>query len=332
MKTEAAFAAVCLIPFIADFLIRSAQWPCGDRFLMAAGVVFLIAYFVLIHRYPEQFKRMFRAIYSPENIYLLHIDRSSGSALADDIAAFLVPYQGVEILESRNVVWGGYSLVDAELRGMKRLLDMGTQWKYFINLSGQDFPLKSQAYIRDYLDGHFDTQFMQIADQKKARPETMNRLDTIFVEAFQKIFRTRIPRSFMNGVRPYIGTQWKIVSRRFCEFMTHDASVHAYKRYYKNTFIADESFFQTVLMNAFPQGAVINDDCRSIDWVPDGDIKLRPRTLRAGDADALIASKHLFARKFDLSEDAEIFSLLERHLETAPLPDNAEAMPLHAHA
>jgi len=46
-------------------------------------------------------------------------------------------------VEERKAFWGGYSLVDAELRGIKELLKMSLKWEFFINLSGQDFPLKS---------------------------------------------------------------------------------------------------------------------------------------------------------------------------------------------
>ena len=54
----------------------------------------MLAYFLLVHRYPGQFKRMFKAIYAPGNIYLIHIDKSSGWAMAEDIASFLAHYQG----------------------------------------------------------------------------------------------------------------------------------------------------------------------------------------------------------------------------------------------
>ena len=82
----------------------------------------MIGYFILLHRFPEQFKRMFRAIYAPGNSYVIHADKGSGPDFAADIAAFLKPYEGVELIESKPALWGGYSLVDAELRGMKRLL------------------------------------------------------------------------------------------------------------------------------------------------------------------------------------------------------------------
>lgn len=276
----------------------------------------MIAYFLLLHRYPEQFKRMFRAIYAPGNVYLIHLDRSAGSAMAADIAEFIAPYQGAEILPARKVLWGGYSLVDAELRGMKRLLEMDKNWKYFINLSGQDFPLKSQSYIRGFLKGHGDTQFIRHLDQELVRPDTMMRVDSIFIEAFQRIFRTGVARKFLRGAKPYIGTQWKVVSRRFCQFVCHDPRANRFKFFYRHTLIADEGFFQTVMMNVFPRGAVVNNDLRTIDWVPDGDIKLRPRTFTIEDGSALIQSADLFARKFDSTQDAEILNFLERHLET----------------
>lgn len=287
----------------------------------------MIAYFLLVHRYPEQFKRMFRAVYAPGNLYLVHVDASSGPALAADIRAFLEPYQGVEILPPKRALWGGYSLVDAELRGMKRLLAMGSRWTHFINLSGQDFPLRTQRYIADFLAQHPDTQFMRCADQRQVRPDTMNRVSHIFIEAFQRIIRTGISRSFPAGVTPYIGTQWKIVSRRFCEYVCYDPAVASLKRFYRRTLIADEGFFQTVMMNGFKRGVVVDDDLRTIDWVPDGEIKLRPRTFTIRDATRLKISPDLFARKFDETEDGEILDALEAHLATPfadilmPAPD-----------
>lgn len=276
----------------------------------------MIAYLILVHRYPDQFKRMFRAIYIPGNHYLIHVDKSSGKGLAEDIAQFLKPYQNVAILKARNALWGGYSLVDAELRGMEQLLDMDPHWKYFINLSGQDFPLKSQDYIRDFLTAHDGKQFIRAVNQQECRPDTMNRVSHRFVEAFRRMFRTGIRRKFLEGATPYIGTQWKVVTRSFCEFVSKDPETTRFKRFYRGSFIADEGFFQTVMMNIFPRGEVVNDDLRTIDWIPDGEIKLRPRTFTARDALRLTLSPDLFARKFDSSEDAEILDILERHLTT----------------
>src|SRR3546814_8773508 len=87
----------------------------------------------------------------------------------------LKPYQGVAIIESKKALWGGYSLVDAELRGLKQLLKMNRSWTHYINLSGQDFPLKSQAYIRDFLRANPRRQYIRALDQRAIRPDTRNR-------------------------------------------------------------------------------------------------------------------------------------------------------------
>ena len=274
----------------------------------------MIAYLILVHRYPEQFKRLFKAIHDPRNQYLVHVDKSSGSTLEADIAAFLAPYDNAEMLEGKRAQWGGYSLVDAELRGMERLLQTGKTWTHFINLSGQDFPLQTQDQIMGYLRANPGREFIRTLDQQAVRPDTMDRVGKYVLELGRRIVRTPLRRRFLSGAVPFIGTQWMVVSRQFCEFVCRHPAAARYKAFYRNTFIADEGFFQTVMMNTSAHGQVVNDDLRSIDWIPDGDIKLRPRTYVAQDAAALIGSGNLFARKFDQSVDAEILDILETHL------------------
>ena len=288
----------------------------------------MIAYFILVHRFPEQFKRMFRAIYDPANHYVVHVDRNSGQEISEDIARFLTPYQNAEMLAGQRARWGGYSLVDAELRGMARLLEMDPAWTHYINLSGQDFPLRSQAFIRAYLADSRGKEFIRVLDQALVRPDTMHRVRHICIEALGRIFRTGITRRFLRGARPYIGTQWKIVSRAFCEYACNAPEAARFKRFYRNSFIADEGFFQTLMMNGAPHGEIVPDDLRMIDWVPDGAIKLRPRTYRSADASELSLSPCLFARKFDATEDSAILDLLEHRLAASrAMPPGHNAGP-----
>lgn len=274
----------------------------------------MIAYFILVHRFPAQFKRMFKAVYHPANHYVVHVDKSSGPEIADEVSSFLSAYPNASMLESKKALWGGYSLVDAELRGMAKLLEMGKHWTHFINLSGQDFPLRSQEFMMRFLSGNANKEYIRMLDQARIRPDTMNRLDNVFVELKERMITSRHTRAFMDGVTPYIGTQWKIVSRRFCEFVCYSPAAARYKRFYRNTLIADEGFFQTVMMNNDCHGEIVADDLRLIDWVPDGTIKLRPRTFVSADVPELIASDNLFARKFEMEVDSRVLDALERHI------------------
>ena len=67
-------------------------------------------------------------------------------------------------------------------------------------------------------------------------------------------------------------------------------------------------------MNTSYHSNLVNDDMRAIDWVPDGTIKLRPRTFVSRDAKFLLASEQLFARKFDKTVDRGILDILEANI------------------
>lgn len=296
----------------------------------------MIAYFILVHRYPNQFKKLFTAIYDPKNVYLIHMDKKADKDLYAKIEYFLDDYANAHILKSQNVVWGGYSMVNVELKGIKKLLQLGKKWEYFINLSGQDFPLKSQTKIKQFLTANKGSSFVKINNQREERPNTLNRIKNYFTETKTGFIGKPFKRDFLPEVTPYIGGQWKILSRECCEFIIKNPKVAKFRKYYKNTLIPDEGFFQTVLMNTKFTGSIINDDKRAIIWIPDfrtknqakkmsavtttaliasGKIKLRPKTFVTTDLPYLVKSEALFARKFDETEDATVLGALETKLE-----------------
>lgn len=273
-----------------------------------------IAYFILVHRFPEQFKRCFKAIYHPDNYYLIHLDKKANNKIHENVKKFLADFPNASVLDSENVVWGGYSMVQVELNGIKELLGLYTDWDFYINLSGQDFPLKSQDYIQNFLCENRANNFIKVADQARVRPGTMNRVENYFTETDADFSNSTDKRPFLKNMIPYIGGQWMILTRDCCEFFTNCDETLEIEDYYRNTLIADESFFQTVMMNTSFDGAIVNDDKRAIIWIPDGDIKLRPKTFTKEDMPFLLAGDNLFARKFDETEDSAVLEILEARL------------------
>lgn len=295
----------------------------------------MIAYFILVHRYPNQFKRLFKAIYSPNNEYLIHVDKRAGEELKTEVTTFLKDFPNASLLKAQNIVWGGYSMVEAELRGMKQLLKQSLKWDHYINLSGQDFPLRPQAVIQDFLKANSDKDFILSADQASKRFNTLNRIENYFVESENGFSGIPFKRAYLKNVTPYIGGQWKILSRKTVEFISGSPLVDKFRNYYKNTLIPDESFFQTVLMNTDLETTIINDDKRAIIWIPDialkirkgvntkkdtqsqiesGKIKLRPKIFSIKDLPFLFSSSAFFARKFDETVDAKVLDALELNL------------------
>ncbi len=294
----------------------------------------MIAYFILVHRYPEQFQRLLTSVYSPKNYYLLHVDKRSGKKLYLQIQNMVKHYPNVSLLESQNVVWGGYSMVNVELKAIKKLLEINTQWEYYINLSGQDFPLKSQTAIQTYLKKNKGKNYLTFANQIEDRPNTLNRIKNYYMESTNGFKGKPVRRAYMQDTTPYIGGQWKILTRDCCDFISTSRKVSKFRAYYRHTLIPDESFFQTVLMNTHYTGTLVNDHKRAIIWIPDialtqgkkksvystqmliesGKIKLRPKIFTLKDKQFLFTSEALFARKFDQIVDDGIMRLLEQRI------------------
>jgi hypothetical protein len=84
--------------------------------------------------------------------------------------------------------------------------------------------------------------------------------------------------------------------------------------FFRHVDIPDEMIFQTVLVNSELAGSVVNDNLRYIDWTR----VLGPALLEARDLPALGASPKLFARKFDVSHDADVLDLIDAALLREP--------------
>ena len=109
---------------------------------------FPVAFSILIFKDIEQFERLLRAVYRPQNHYCIHVDTKSDKIVRDATFAISRCFPNVFIASrSFDVRWGSFSVVEPELVCMEDLLRRSVKWKYFINLTGQEFPLKTNWEI-----------------------------------------------------------------------------------------------------------------------------------------------------------------------------------------
>ena len=127
--------------FVADR--RYAMWPVNRE-----EADFPIAFSILMYKDVEQFERLLRAVYRPQNRYCIHVDKQSLDDVHAAVAAIARCFDNVFVLQpSIEVHWGTFSVLEPELACMKRLLRRSKKWRYFINLTGQEFPLKTNWQI-----------------------------------------------------------------------------------------------------------------------------------------------------------------------------------------
>ena len=112
---------------------------------------FPLAYSIIAYKQVEQIERLLRAIYRPQNFYCIHLDSKT---FQDDVITMMSIancFPNV-FMSSRSVdvKWGEFSVLEAELVCMKDLWEK-KGWKYFINLTGQEFPLKTNLELVEIL-------------------------------------------------------------------------------------------------------------------------------------------------------------------------------------
>lgn len=105
---------------------------------------FPIAYSILMFKDLEQSERLLRAIYRPQNQYCIHVDSKSSEDIFIAMTNIVKCFENVFIVGTRiNVRWGKMSVLTPELLCMEALWNRTKTWKYFINLTGQEFPLRT---------------------------------------------------------------------------------------------------------------------------------------------------------------------------------------------
>ena len=108
---------------------------------------FPIAYSIVMYKDEQQFEKLLRAIYRPQNHYCVHVDLSAKWTVYEFVKNVTKCFSNVHLAERRiDVKWGKFSVLEADLICMKQLL-RHKDWKYYINLTGQEFPLRTNSEL-----------------------------------------------------------------------------------------------------------------------------------------------------------------------------------------
>ncbi len=282
-----------------------------------------LAYLILAHKNPNQLRRLMRAVYDPSHYYLIHVNIRGDEECHQVVREMAARHRNVKAMRSRGCTWGGYSFLDLELSAIRQLLDAEADWDFFINLSGQDFPLRTQPEIASYLAEHKGRNFMWIHDPLESGfwPDAAERLRYIYLEVpyyekLVKLPKLRISRGFVPGGDAwYGGSAWLVLSREFCRYAVYSDRARRLRRFFRHTLLPDESFFQTAIMGSEYERTLVNDYKRQISWPYSA--SPHPKVYTADDLDELTRSDAFFARKFDESVDSVVIEKLEARLGLA---------------
>ena len=306
----------------------------------------MIAYHILCHDNFPQVARLVESLYSEDDIFLIDID--DGKKPNTDAIKNWCKRGNVHVTRDSNIGWGGSGTLRKTMRGAFKLLELDAKWSYYVVLSGQDLPLKSNAHIKSELARGakqrtnfircFEAEYLALdsleIDNKTAKsrmwgdrghtkvfakPGAINPQVGMYARTLVDVAEAgedgvvyvgtvdpllhRHREAFFKRYPFYTGANWFNLHRELIESMFGDPFTYELYAEIKTTFIPDESFFQTYIMNSRFRTSVSQAYGRLI--LRPGPIP-RVKTFEMEDWNTIKTCKELYGRKFNTNHDSEI--------------------------
>jgi hypothetical protein len=192
---------------------------------------------------------------------VIHVDKSVPRKTYELFVASLADIRDVEFSTRYRCEWGTWGIVAASQSASELMLERFRQVRHVYLASGSCLPLRPVEELIEYLEARPQTDFIESATTADV-PWTVGGLDherfTLrfpfswkrhrflfdkYVE-FQRIFRLR--RKIPNGLTPHMGSQWWCLTRQTLSAILQDPDRAEYDRYFRQVWIPDESYFQTL--------------------------------------------------------------------------------------
>lgn len=193
---------------------------------------FPLAFSMLIYKDFAQFERLFRAVYRPQNLYCIHVEQKSSVLFHAAAKGLAGCFENVFIAPvSISVEWGEYSVMEPELICMEELWKRSKKWKYFINLTGQEFPLKTIGDIVKILTVYNGANNME---------------GTILRQ--HSLLRSYVANA-PHGIKVTKGSVHITACRGFVDYVLHNSTALEFREWIKGIPVPDELFFSSLNFN-----------------------------------------------------------------------------------
>ena len=247
---------------LMNFYLNSYKMKFQDRTNVEKNSKIKIAYIILIQTIADLTINLIKTLYTPNSIFVVHADVKMSPKELNNLKEEFQSFSNVYFLENRfNVNPEGISVVYAELSCLLYLLHMNVNWDYVINLSETSFPIKKTEEIESILtreSNSFTKNFMvySILDEKSNK---ISKVTNYYTECNYYGIQGSKPKpiqlfqfnnSSSNLPKLYIGTQWFVLTKSFCEYVANFGQLNEYLSFFHTTHQPHELFFTTILMNS----------------------------------------------------------------------------------
>ncbi len=311
--------------------------------------MFDIVYIILVFENPNQIKKLVSSLNAENVFFYLHVDKKIDQLVFEKSLSSLLNVN-YHFIEDRNEISWGDNMMVKSILNLIKIVNLNHKNGYCILLSNNDYPIKSNSSIRNYLLSNYGNSFISMAElpaksyiyQQRLTyykfDLSKNKKDLVLIPSiWDKSFYTI--KSFRSLFRALNSLQYKklykiLVKRKHPKFIDKifwGSSYWAlpiqvtnqilsfcdtnknFVGFHKETFISDELFFQTILHHLNKIGkidTVFNVRCTYMNF-EEGNSS--PDIIRSSDFEELssLPNRFLFARKFDSKIDDKIFELID---------------------
>jgi hypothetical protein len=205
-----------------------------------------VAWIVLAHNSitVECAKFLFDVLWNPTDLFIIHLD-TKAQTLLPRLKELLLPYPGTRFYSQFNSEYASWDLIRMELEMMQ--IAMGLQdvhpWNQLQILSGDTYVTKPLLEIKKRMKNGKPFRLSE--------PNPLPFLNTIKT-SWRADMKTaqQLARLVRHKMLFWWGTQWVMLSRQAVEYVLTDGAAIELRKVFFHTYCSDESYFQTVLMEA----------------------------------------------------------------------------------
>ncbi|MCG6882629.1 MAG: beta-1,6-N-acetylglucosaminyltransferase [Silicimonas sp.] len=267
------------------------------------------AYILLCHKNVDAVIAQAAQLTAPGDAVAIHFDARAPRSDFERLKAGLADNPNVVFPKRRlKCGWGEWSLVAATLEALRAAVEAFPRATHFYLLSGDCMPIKTAEHAHamiedrdaDFIECHdfFESDWIKTGfrEERLIYRHWFNERTQAkrFYASFKLQQRFGITRQPPKGIQVMIGSQWWCLRRRTVEALLDlIVSRPEIVRFFRTTWIPDETFFQTLVHHLVPETEI---DCRTLTFLMFTDYGM-PVTFYNDHYDLLLAQDYLFARK-----------------------------------
>ena len=286
-----------------------------------------IAYLVQCHKNFDQVNILIKTLACENADVFVHIDANiNADNLSLDNRAFVLPDK-----YRVKVIWGHFSQVQATMN-LIQYARLKRNYDYYVLLSGQCLPIVSNDNLFQFFSTHNGYNFVNLAPSRNTTGKNTQfdkrnelfypawmlkrgKLQVFIRRAYQFISGGKTHTFFFikrrNKINFYYGSSWWAFTNDFISYVIKFFGDRLFLSQFKYTMSSDECYFQTIFMNS-TFANTRQDYLQYIDW--SDSTNGSPKIFKLRDYDRILASKKLFARKFDANIDLDIIHKITDNL------------------